>query len=42
MSSYLTGGRVNVGLLQESAAKNLISLLDKCDGPKVNITSIIL
>ncbi|XP_050427977.1 vacuolar protein sorting-associated protein 33A [Adelges cooleyi] len=37
MSNYLNGGRVNVGQLQESAAKNLILLLDKCDGPKVII-----
>ncbi|XP_050526937.1 vacuolar protein sorting-associated protein 33A [Daktulosphaira vitifoliae] len=37
MSNYLTGGRVNVGQLQESAAKELIQLLDKCDGPKVII-----
>lgn len=37
MSSYLAGGRVNVGLLQETAAKDLISLLDKCEGPKVNV-----
>lgn len=36
MSNYLTGGRVNIGLLQESATKDLICLLDKCDGPKVN------
>lgn len=36
MSNYLTGGRVNISLLQESAARDLISLLDKCDGPKVN------
>lgn len=37
MSNYLTGGRVNVGQLQESSAKDLLYLLDKCDGPKVNI-----
>lgn len=37
MSNYLTGGRVvNIGLLQESATRNLICLLDKCNGPKVN------
>lgn len=40
MSNYLTGGRVNVSLLQESAAKDLICLLDMCDGPKVNIFEV--
>lgn len=33
--SYLTGSRVNISLLQEAAARDLIFLLDKCDGPKV-------
>ncbi|VVC35846.1 Hypothetical protein CINCED_3A007180 [Cinara cedri] len=37
MSNYLAGGRVNINLLQENAAKDLICLLDKCDGPKVII-----
>lgn len=41
MSNYLAGGRVNVSLLQESAAKDLICLLDKCDGPKVNTYYIL-
>lgn len=36
MSNYLTGGRVNISLLQESATKDLIGLLEKCDGSKVN------
>lgn len=35
MSNYLTSSRVNISLLQEGAAKDLIDLLDKCDGPKV-------
>jgi len=35
MSNYLTSSRVNISLLQEDAAKDLIHLLDKCDGPKV-------
>jgi len=33
--SYLTGGRLNVGLIQEQARKRLLCLLEKCDGPKV-------
>uniref|UniRef100_A0A2S2PDZ3 Vacuolar protein sorting-associated protein 33A n=1 Tax=Schizaphis graminum TaxID=13262 RepID=A0A2S2PDZ3_SCHGA len=37
MSNYLTSSRVNISLLQESVAKDLIYLLDKCDGPKVII-----
>ncbi|KAH0954770.1 hypothetical protein HN011_008394 [Eciton burchellii] len=36
-STYLTGGRLNVGLLQEQARKQLLSLLEKCDGPKAII-----
>jgi len=35
MANYLTSSRVNISLLQENAAKDLIYLLDKCDGPKV-------
>jgi len=38
-STYLTGGRLNVGLLQEQARKQLLSLLEKCDGPKVQVAS---
>ncbi|XP_025409847.1 vacuolar protein sorting-associated protein 33A [Sipha flava] len=37
MSNYLAGGKVNINLLQENASKDLICLLDKCDGPKVII-----
>lgn len=36
MSGYLTGGKMNINLLQENASKDLIFLLDKCDGPKVH------
>lgn len=34
-SAYLTGGRLNIGLIQEQARKRLLCLLEKCDGPKV-------
>lgn len=33
--AYLTGGRLNVRLIQEQARKQLLCLLEKCDGPKV-------
>lgn len=36
-SAYLTGGRLNVGLIQEQARKQLLCLLEKCDGPKAII-----
>ncbi|XP_025159289.1 vacuolar protein sorting-associated protein 33A isoform X3 [Harpegnathos saltator] len=36
-STYLTGGRLNVGLIQEQARKRLLCLLEKCDGPKAII-----
>ncbi|XP_044738294.1 vacuolar protein sorting-associated protein 33A [Chrysoperla carnea] len=32
--SHLQGGRVNVGLLQQQARKELLRLLEKCEGPK--------
>ncbi|KAG5330460.1 VP33A protein, partial [Acromyrmex heyeri] len=35
--SYLTGGRLNVGLIQEQARNRLLCLLEKCDGPKAII-----
>ncbi|KAL0114024.1 hypothetical protein PUN28_011383 [Cardiocondyla obscurior] len=35
--SYLAGGRLNVGLVQEQARKRLLCLLEKCDGPKAII-----
>ncbi|CAD6239032.1 GSCOCG00008613001-RA-CDS [Cotesia congregata] len=33
-SSHLSGGRLNIGLLQEQARKQLLCLIEKCDGPK--------
>ena len=36
MFSHLAGGKVNVGLLQELALNELITILEKCDGPIVN------
>ncbi|XP_032671403.1 vacuolar protein sorting-associated protein 33A isoform X2 [Odontomachus brunneus] len=36
-STYLTGGRLNVGLIQEQARKRLLCLLEKCDGSKAII-----
>lgn len=35
-SAHLSGGRLNIGLLQEEARKQLVNLIEKCDGPKVN------
>lgn len=32
--SHLQGGKVNIALIQESARKNLMALLGKCDGTK--------
>lgn len=34
-SSHLSSGRLNIGLIQEQARKQLLCLLEKCDGPKV-------
>ena len=34
--SHLTSAKVNVGLVQELAQNELVELLEKCDGPKVN------
>lgn len=36
-SSYLSTGRLNVGILQEQARKELLCLLEKCDGKKAII-----
>ncbi|XP_057331707.1 vacuolar protein sorting-associated protein 33A [Microplitis mediator] len=33
-SAHLSGGRLNIGLLQEQARKQLLCLIEKCDGPK--------
>ena len=34
-SAHLSGGRINIGLIQEQARKTLLCLLEKCDGTKV-------
>ncbi|KAL7287732.1 hypothetical protein TKK_0018117 [Trichogramma kaykai] len=33
-SAHLSSGRLNIGLIQEKARKQLLLLLEKCDGPK--------
>lgn len=35
MFSHLSGWRVNVSLIQEMASKELLKLLEKCEGTKV-------
>lgn len=35
MFPHLYGFRVNISLFQEAASKELLEILDKCDGPKV-------
>lgn len=34
-SAHLSSGRLNVGIIQEQARKQLLCLLEKCDGTKV-------
>ncbi|KAK9500694.1 hypothetical protein O3M35_001912 [Rhynocoris fuscipes] len=34
MTNHLAGGKVNISLLQEYLRKELLQLVDKCDGPK--------
>ncbi|XP_058789341.1 vacuolar protein sorting-associated protein 33A isoform X1 [Phymastichus coffea] len=36
-SVHLSTGRLNIGLIQEQARKQLLCLLEKCDGPKAII-----
>lgn len=36
MFPHLYGFRANVSLLQESASKELLKILDKCEGSKVS------
>ncbi|KAK0073869.1 hypothetical protein PV325_009092 [Microctonus aethiopoides] len=33
-TTHLSGGRLNIGLLQEHSRKQLLCLIEKCDGPK--------
>lgn len=42
MSTHLTRGKLNIGLIQEQARKELLDLLDRCDGSKVSCSVIIL
>lgn len=37
MFTHLTGGRANVQLLQEAAVRDLVEILDRCEGTKVGI-----
>ncbi|XP_013146836.1 PREDICTED: vacuolar protein sorting-associated protein 33A [Papilio polytes] len=37
MNTHLSGGRLNVALLQETMRKELLNLLQLCEGPKVTI-----
>lgn len=37
MSTHLSGGRLNVAILQETMRKELLNLLQQCEGPKVSI-----
>ncbi|XP_011311301.1 vacuolar protein sorting-associated protein 33A [Fopius arisanus] len=33
-STHLSSGRLNIGLLQEQTRKQLVNLIERCDGPK--------
>lgn len=37
MNTHLSGGRLNVALVQETMRKELLNLLQQCEGPKVTI-----
>lgn len=39
MAAHLASGRVNVALLREAARRELVELLDKCIGTKVQLCS---
>lgn len=38
MFPHLSGFRVNIALFQEAASKELFSILEKCEGTKVNVS----
>lgn len=38
MSTHLSGDRLNVALVQETMRKELLNLLQQCEGPKVSKT----
>ncbi len=42
MSTHLARGKLNIGLVQEEARKELLDLLDKCEGSKVPPSYTIL
>lgn len=42
MSTHLSGGRLNVALVQETMRKDLLNLLQLCEGPKVSFFFTIL
>lgn len=42
MSTHLSGGRLNVALVQETMRKDLLNLLQLCEGPKVSFLFTIL
>ncbi|KAI8442176.1 hypothetical protein MSG28_005783 [Choristoneura fumiferana] len=37
MSSHLSGGRLNVALVQEAMRKDFLNLLQLCEGPKITV-----
>lgn len=41
-SAHLSTGRLNVGIIQKQARKQLLCLLEKCDGTKVLIITFII
>lgn len=40
MFNHLTGGRANVQLLQEAAVRDLVEILDRCEGTKVGTPNV--
>lgn len=38
--SHLVTSKVNIGLVQELACNELLEILDKCEGTKVNFRNI--
>ena len=38
--AHLVTSKVNVGLIQELACNELLEILDKCEGTKVNLENI--
>lgn len=42
MFSHLSSGKVNLGLVQELALNELITILEKCEGPIVSNLKIFV